>query len=140
MGEISEAPLSITATAAGSHVSTARAVLARSRVELLVLDDVSAVTSDELSELRRLAQAEQVCVVVALAHVSDPELEALESEAAAHADVVIRVDRDHARAGEADLVVVHHRRGPRKSITVAFEGHYGRFRDLDADEERQSDE
>jgi replicative DNA helicase len=39
-------------------------------------------------------------------------------------------DRDSDRAGEADFDVAKHRNGPTKMITVAFQGHYSRFADM----------
>lgn len=53
-----------------------------------------------------------------------------------NADVVILIHREDAyekdspRAGEADLIVAKHRHGPTATITVAFQGHYGRFVDM----------
>lgn len=52
------------------------------------------------------------------------------------ADVVILIHREDAyekegpRAGEADLIVAKHRGGPTSTLTVAFQGHYARFRDM----------
>ncbi|MFD7509761.1 replicative DNA helicase [Streptomyces sp. NPDC059853] len=49
------------------------------------------------------------------------------------ADMVILLHREDAyekespRAGEADLIVAKHRNGPTATITVAFQGHYSRF-------------
>ncbi|MEU8383750.1 DnaB-like helicase C-terminal domain-containing protein [Streptosporangium sp. NPDC048865] len=42
-------------------------------------------------------------------------------------------ERDSSRAGEADLIVAKHRNGPTATITVAFQGHYGRFVDMPPD-------
>ena len=39
-------------------------------------------------------------------------------------------DKDSERAGEADFDVAKHRNGPTKVITVAFQGHYSRFADM----------
>ena len=39
-------------------------------------------------------------------------------------------DKDSERAGEADFDVAKHRNGPTKTITVAFQGHYSRFTDM----------
>jgi replicative DNA helicase len=39
-------------------------------------------------------------------------------------------DRDSDRAGEADFDIAKHRNGPTKMITVAFQGHYSRFADM----------
>jgi replicative DNA helicase len=40
------------------------------------------------------------------------------------------VEKESARAGEADLIVAKHRNGPTGTITVAFQGHYSRFVDM----------
>jgi len=51
-------------------------------------------------------------------------------------DIAILIHRpDHyeaesPRAGEADLIVDKNRNGPRATVTVGFQGHYGRFVDL----------
>ena len=39
-------------------------------------------------------------------------------------------DRESPRASEADFLVAKHREGPTATITVAFQGHYGRFVDF----------
>ncbi len=51
------------------------------------------------------------------------------------ADMVILLHREAAydkdiRPGEADLIVAKHRNGPTATITVAFQGHYSRFKDM----------
>jgi replicative DNA helicase len=52
------------------------------------------------------------------------------------ADVIILLHREDAydlespRAGEADFIVAKHRNGPTAVVTVAFQGHYGRFVDM----------
>ena len=54
------------------------------------------------------------------------------------ADIVILLHREDAyekespRAGEADLIVAKHRNGPTDVLTVAFQGHYSRFVDMQA--------
>jgi replicative DNA helicase len=51
-------------------------------------------------------------------------------------DVVILLHREDAyerespRAGEADFIVAKHRNGPTATVTVAFQGHYSRFKDM----------
>ncbi|WP_322781178.1 replicative DNA helicase [Frankia sp. Cas4] len=40
------------------------------------------------------------------------------------------VEKESARAGEADLIVAKHRNGPTGTVTVAFQGHYSRFVDM----------
>ena len=39
-------------------------------------------------------------------------------------------ERESPREGEADLIVAKHRNGPTDTITVAFQGHYSRFVDM----------
>lgn len=52
------------------------------------------------------------------------------------ADVVLLLHResayekDNPRAGEADFIVAKHRNGPTRTLTVAFQGHFSRFRDM----------
>jgi len=52
------------------------------------------------------------------------------------ADVVILLHReavyekDHARAGEADLIVAKHRNGPTRDVVVAFQGNFSRFANM----------
>lgn len=38
--------------------------------------------------------------------------------------------KDSPHAGEADLIVAKHRHGPAAMVTVAYQGHYGRFVDM----------
>ncbi|WP_396229932.1 replicative DNA helicase, partial [Frankia sp. CpI1-P] len=40
------------------------------------------------------------------------------------------VEKESARAGEADLIIAKHRNGPTGTVTVAFQGHYSRFVDM----------
>jgi len=39
-------------------------------------------------------------------------------------------ERDHPRAGEADLILAKQRNGPTGTVTVAFQGHFSRFQDM----------
>ena len=65
-----------------------------------------------LSDLRESGSLEQDADLVIL--LSRPDL----------------YDRESDRAGEADFDVAKHRNGPTKTITVAFQGHYSRFTDM----------
>ncbi len=65
-----------------------------------------------LSDLRESGSLEQDADMVVL--LSRPDL----------------YDKESDRAGEADFDVAKHRNGPTKSITVAFQGHYSRFTDM----------
>ncbi|WP_203567730.1 replicative DNA helicase [Aestuariimicrobium ganziense] len=51
------------------------------------------------------------------------------------ADMVILLHREDlydkdSRPGEADMIVAKHRNGPTKTVSVAFQGHYSRFVDM----------
>ncbi|MCK9876633.1 replicative DNA helicase [Frankia sp. Ag45/Mut15] len=54
------------------------------------------------------------------------------------ADIVIMIhredayDENSARAGEADLIIEKNRNGPKGTITVAFQGHFSRFVDMNS--------
>jgi replicative DNA helicase len=65
-----------------------------------------------LSDLRESGSLEQDADMVVLLH--RPDL----------------YDKESERAGEADFIVAKHRNGPTKDITVAFQGHYSRFTDM----------
>lgn len=65
-----------------------------------------------LSDLRESGSLEQDADLVVLLH--RPDL----------------YDRDSERAGEADFIVAKHRNGPTAEVTVAFQGHYSRFTDM----------
>jgi replicative DNA helicase len=67
-----------------------------------------------LSDLRESGSLEQDADVVILLHREDA------------------YERESPRAGEADLIVAKHRNGPTATITVAFQGHYSRFVDMQA--------
>ncbi|WP_438830120.1 replicative DNA helicase [Nesterenkonia natronophila] len=42
-------------------------------------------------------------------------------------------DKETERAGEADIIVAKNRNGPTRDLTVAFQGHFQRFRDMARD-------
>ncbi|GAB4076087.1 replicative DNA helicase [Nostocoides australiense] len=46
------------------------------------------------------------------------------------ADVVILLHKEKEREGEADVLVVKHRNGPTRDITLGFQGHYSRFSNM----------
>ncbi|WP_053692134.1 replicative DNA helicase [Streptomyces sp. WM6372] len=66
----------------------------------------------QVSDLRESGAIEQDADIVVLLHREDA------------------YERDSPRAGEADLIVGKHRGGHPGDITVAFQGHYGRFVDM----------
>ncbi|MFI5548847.1 replicative DNA helicase [Streptomyces sp. NPDC051738] len=65
-----------------------------------------------------------------------PELYDIPASLEKYADTVILLhredayERDSPRAGEADLIIAKNRTGPTGTITLAFQGHYGRFVDM----------
>jgi replicative DNA helicase len=65
-----------------------------------------------LSDLRESGSQEQDADIVILVHRPDA------------------YEKEHARAGEADLIVAKHRNGPTATITVAAQLHYSRFVDM----------
>ncbi|HWH26517.1 MAG TPA: replicative DNA helicase [Pseudolysinimonas sp.] len=65
-----------------------------------------------LSDLRESGSLEQDADIVLLLHREDA------------------YERDHPRAGEADLIVAKHRNGRTETIPVSFQGMYSRFGDM----------
>ena len=145
---LADAPLWLTASVeygevrlpeAHEQVAAAQALLDERGLELLIVDDLPAsVSSAHLQELKGLAVRRRTCVVAVVLEGPERTRDDVERDAAVAADVVLRVDRDHerppgtdsVRAGEADLLVLRHRRGPVAAVTVAFQGHYARFVNL----------
>ena len=106
----------------------------------VILDDAdlvsgsSPVTASALSEAGWLVIATLPRHLVVEGRHSDADLD---PGWARCADVVLEVrsrsllpGSPEARAGEAELRVLKHRRGPTMTTTVAFQGHYARFIDL----------
>jgi replicative DNA helicase len=65
-----------------------------------------------LSDLRESGSQEQDADLVILLHRED------------------LYEKESPRAGEADLIVAKNRNGPTRTVTVAFQGHYSRFVDM----------
>ncbi len=129
------------------HLAVAQDISALHDLCLLVLDDLPAsTTADDVLELKSLAGTARMCVVAVLDEDPLRSPEQQERAVMPGVDVVLRVDLDHdmppwqesPRAGEVDLRVVRHRRGPRAVITLAFQGHYARLVDMPSDEPSQS--
>jgi replicative DNA helicase len=66
----------------------------------------------QMSDLRESGSIEQDADMVVLLHREDA------------------YEKESPRAGEADIIVAKHRNGPTDTITVAFQGHYSRFVDM----------
>lgn len=147
IGEVAGAPLLLTDApahaapmpTAAQQIEAGRDLASRHDLKVLLVDDLpAAVTAEELLELKALAVSAGACVVVVVSEGADGRLEDVERSASMAADVVVRVDRDHDMGlsppgpctGEADLRVLRHRPGPISNITLAFQGHYGRFSDF----------
>ncbi len=129
-------------------------------LKMVVIDYLQLMTSgkrvesrqQEVSEFSRalkLLAKELACPVIALSQLNrGPEQRADKKPALSDlresgsieqdADMVVLLHREAAyekespRAGEADLIVAKHRNGPTDTITVAFQGHYSRFVDMQA--------
>ncbi len=136
----------------------ARRLKQRHDLRLIVLDYLQLMSSprkvenrqQEVSEISRqckLLAKELEVPVVAISQLNRsseqradkrPQLSDLRESGAIEqdADMVILLHREDAyerespRAGEADFIVAKHRNGPTDTITVAFQGHYSRFVDM----------
>jgi replicative DNA helicase len=101
----------------------------------------------ELSRSLKLLAKELECPVIAMSQLNrgpeqrqdkKPMLSDLRESGSIEqdADMVVLLHREDAyekespRAGEADFIVAKHRNGPTATITVAFQGHYSRFVDM----------
>ena len=136
----------------------ARRLKQRHNLKLMVIDYIQLMTSGkrvesrqvEVSEFSRqikLLAKELDIPVVALSQLNrgpeqrtdkKPMLSDLRESGSLEqdADLVILLNRpdlynkESDRAGEADFDVAKHRNGPTRVVTVAFQGHYGRFVDM----------
>lgn len=110
--------------------------------EAVVIDDFHLTGYRSLNSLREAADRGRLVVVTAPRHhiVIDGELGPTWAEVS---DVIIDIERPDAsevdfspRPSEADLHILRNRAGPQAIITVAFQGHRGRF--IPMDKERRS--
>ncbi len=136
----------------------ARRLRQRHNLQLVVVDYLQLMTANrrvesrqqEVSELSRslkLLAKELEVPVIAMSQLNrgaeqrtdkKPQLSDLRESGSIEqdSDVVILLHREDAyekespRAGEADFIVAKHRNGPTATITVAFQGHYSRFVDM----------
>ncbi len=136
----------------------ARRLRQRHNLQLIVIDYLQLMTANrkvesrqqEVSELSRslkLLAKELEIPVIAMSQLNrgaeqrtdkKPQLSDLRESGSIEqdADMVILLHREDAyekespRAGEADFIVAKHRNGPTATITVAFQGHYSRFVDM----------
>jgi replicative DNA helicase len=109
------------------------AVLHDRDLELLATNDV---LWDEVVAVDPLGEQEVYDATVLGTHNFVADGVAVHNSIEQDADMVILLHREDAyekespRAGEADFIVAKHRNGPTATITVAFQGHYSRFVDM----------
>ncbi len=138
-------------------IADATRLARKSQLKLLLIDSLQWITDSEpsgrmsaefiLRRLKTLAETLKIPVIITAYAERLQEQEGVLTESPIGmlmhsgaiervADVVIMLhrpdqdDREHPRAGEADLIVAKSRNGPTATITVAFQGHYCRFVDL----------
>ncbi|NMR20403.1 replicative DNA helicase [Cellulomonas fimi] len=108
-------------------------LLGEESLEVLAVNDV---LWDEVVEITDEGQQEVFDATVVGTHNFIANGIAVHNSIEQDADMVILLHREDAyerespRAGEADLIVAKHRNGPTDVITVAFQGHYSRFVDM----------
>jgi replicative DNA helicase len=104
----------------------------------LELDAVNDVTWDTVMAIDHLGDQQVFDATVLGSHNFVADGVVVHNSIEQDADMVILLHREDAyerespRAGEADLIVAKHRNGPTDTITVAFQGHYSRFVDMQA--------
>ncbi len=102
-------------------------------LELMATNDV---LWDEVVDVEPLGEEEVYDATVLGTHNFVADGVAVHNSIEQDADMVILLHREDAyekespRAGEADFIVAKHRNGPTATITVAFQGHYSRFVDM----------
>ncbi|MCY7366438.1 MAG: replicative DNA helicase [Frankiaceae bacterium] len=102
----------------------------------LDLEATNDVLWDEVVAIEPLGEQEVFDATVLGTHNFVADGIAVHNSIEQDADMVILLHREDAyekespRAGEADFIVAKHRNGPTATITVAFQGHYSRFVDM----------
>ncbi|UGQ15481.1 replicative DNA helicase [Yinghuangia sp. ASG 101] len=116
-----------------SRLAAVAGVLADADLELLATSDVF---WDTVAEIEPLGLEPVFDATVLGTHNFIANGIAAHNSIEQDADMVILLHREDAyekespRAGEADLIIAKHRNGPTTTITVAFQGHYSRFVDM----------
>jgi replicative DNA helicase len=102
----------------------------------LDLEATNDVLWDEITAVEPLGEQDVYDATVVGTHNFIADGIAVHNSIEQDADMVILLHREDAyekespRAGEADFIVAKHRNGPTATITVAFQGHYSRFVDM----------
>jgi len=110
-------------------------VLESDDLEILAVNDL---LWDEVVAIEPVGEKQVFDATVAGTHNFIANGIAVHNSIEQDADMVILLHREDAyekespRAGEADLIVAKHRNGPTDTITVAFQGHFSRFVDMQA--------
>lgn len=116
-----------------SGLEAAAAVLDEQEMDLHAVNDV---LWDEVRSIEMEGVEPVFDATVAGAHNFVANGIAVHNSIEQDADMVILLHREEAyekespRAGEADFIVAKHRNGPTDTITVAFQGHFSRFKDM----------
>jgi replicative DNA helicase len=111
------------------------AVLESEELEIMAVNDL---LWDEVVSVEAIGEQQVFDATVIGTHNFIANGIAVHNSIEQDADMVILLHREDAyerespRAGEADLIVAKHRNGPTDVITVAFQGHYSRFVDMQA--------
>ncbi len=120
-------------TTSRERVGRVAAVLHDRDLELMATNDV---LWDEVVAIEPLGEQEVYDATVLGTHNFVADGIAVHNSIEQDADMVILLHREDAyekespRAGEADFIVAKHRNGQTQTITVAFQGHYSRFVDM----------
>lgn len=140
IGAVQSAPLFIQEGIQGNIEAECAAFAQRHAVKVIVIDSLELLSksrdgADLLTATGALRlMARQLSVVVVATWASDAW--GLTGDVDRYADIVIEINRpdlsdiNSDRAGEADLYLSRNRRGPKRGVTVSFQGHYSRFADL----------
>lgn len=149
------APTSLTASELATQAAT---LVAEHEVRLLAVDGIQDIRPEKRSDLREREVGDVVrdlktlarelnVPILATSHLNRapeyrighrPQLDDLRESGAITfaADLIVMLHREDyyelesPRAGEADLIVAKNRRGPKATVTVAYQAHYGRFVDM----------
>jgi replicative DNA helicase len=129
-------PAGARSTGAASGAATLTTVADTLRSAELELEATNDVLWDEIVAIEPAGEQDVFDATVVGTHNFIADGVAVHNSIEQDADMVILLHREDAyekespRAGEADFIVAKHRNGPTATITVAFQGHYSRFVDM----------